>query len=384
MKTMFGKSRGFTLIEFSIGFLVLTIFFTVTIPAHIAGRDWAKESETKAGLHTIQEAVERYGVDNKEYPEYILGGDPEGWAGCRSVASNPSLTNNSISIHDDLIDGSYLEKYPRNAFLNPGDGRYTIVRMTGINGSPGMGDPRFGYIGERMGNCLDDPRLIFAINYSVRPLAETILAPENPMLGIINNMSPNTFYCMGGIPEWSSGSVGQSDLDAPPVKFYWPGEFFYRSGGMFDIGLNTNVSGENYAKIFGWEYAMIDKYMLGAYGSLRTDGLDVIRLTAKSGQTASTMNSAIQGFIIDEYYQDHTNLNREASHPNFDCRVNYSNPEVFGGGARGLMPQFPYFESFGGEWIYGAPDGFPDGIVLVLTGEIPDPIIDVGVLEPFQ
>jgi type II secretory pathway pseudopilin PulG len=385
MKSRLKRSSGFTLIEFAIGFSVIGIIFAVTVPAHIAGRDFAKECETKANLHTIQAAVERYGVDHKEYPAYILGGDPDGWAGCRSVTSNPSLTMHSLTIHDDLLDGGYLGKYPRNAFLNPGDGCYTTVRMTGISGDPGMGDPRFGYLGERMGNCLDDPRLIFTGDYnSNSPLAETIYAPENYMLGVVNQSSPNTFYCMGGVPEWSANADGQSDLSATPVKYYWPGEFFYRSGGLFDIGLSTDVSAVRFSKIFGWDYVCIDKYMLGAYGSLRTDGLDVIRLTAKSGQTASTMDSAMQGFIYDEYYQDHSNLDREASHPDFDCRVMYSNPEVFGGGERGLMPQFPYFESFGGEWIYGAPDGFPDGIVLVLTGEIPVSIIDIGVLEPSQ
>jgi hypothetical protein len=51
-------------------------------------------------------------------------------------------------------------------------------------------------------------------------------------------------------------------------------------------------------------------------------------------------------------------------------QVGYSNPEVFGGGARGLMPQFPFYDTLTGEWLYGAPDGYPDGIVLVITSEL--------------
>lgn len=385
MKLSKKYSRGFTLVEFSLVLTFLGIILTLVLPAHITARDHAKESETKANLHTIQEALERYGTDHKEYPEYILGGDAEGWEKCRAVSSNPTYGLGTDPIPDDLFEGGYLSEYPKNAFLNPGDGCYTIVGMTGISGDPGMGDVRFGYIGESMGNCLDDPRLIFGgNNYGGGPLAETIYAPESPYLGIINRYSPNTLYCMGGIPEYSPGSVGVSDLDGPTAKYYWPGEFFYRSGGIFYIGLYTDTSAERFTKIFGWEYLFIDKYMLGAYGSLRTDGMDVIRLTAKSGQLASTMSGAIQGYIDNEFYQDHSNPTREASHPDYDCRVMYSNPEVFGGGERGLMPQFPYFESIYGDWIYGAPDGFPDGIILVLTGQLTDLPIEVGVLEPSQ
>lgn len=35
------------------------------------------------------------------------------------------------------------------------------------------------------------------------------------------------------------------------------------------------------------------------------------------------------------------------------------------------MPQFPYFDAEMREWLYEAPDGFPDGIVLVLISPPP-------------
>lgn len=40
-----------------------------------------------------------------------------------------------------------------------------------------------------------------------------------------------------------------------------------------------------------------------------------------------------------------------------------------GGGEQGLMPQFPYFETGTKAWLYGAQDGFFDGIILILTSD---------------
>ncbi|MCK4720392.1 hypothetical protein KAU08_07025 [bacterium] len=381
MRKILSNTGGFTLVEFSFFTAMLGILLAVVLPAHILARDAAKESETKSNLHTIQSAVERFGIDNEEYPAYILGGDREGWDKCRAV------TWSDMPVYapptDELIAGDYLTAYPRNPFLNEGDGIYTIIPMTGASSDPGNGDVRFGYSGERMGNCLDDPKYLFGDGeFGPGPLRNTMVPINSRYLGIVNNNSPNTFFCMGGLPEWSRESLGASDPEAGWIKYYWPGEFFYRSGGDFLIDIIADWGGESYEDIFGWVYKKIDKYMLGAYGSLRTDGMDVIRLTTKAGLAASTAGGAIQGIIHREYYQDHSNLKRKYSHPDFEARVQYSNPEVFGGGKFGVMPQFPYYESFTYKWIYGASDGFPDGIILVLTGELPMVTVDIGVIEP--
>jgi hypothetical protein len=95
--------------------------------------------------------------------------------------------------------------------------------------------------------------------------------------------------------------------------------------------------------------------------------MDVIRLTIKSGEPACMQSGAVSGVMYGEFYQDHNDPIRQASHPDFNVYVQYSNPEVFGGGKKGLMPQFPYCEYRDRRWIYGAPDGYNDGIILVLT-----------------
>jgi len=111
----------------------------------------------------------------------------------------------------------------------------------------------------------------------------------------------------------------------------------------------------------------INKYIIGAYGSLFTDGLDVIRLTTKDGLTASEQPGAEMGYIDGQYYQDQEDRTAAQSHPDFKIQVLYSNPEVFGGGEANLMPQFPYYTGSNHAWLFGAPDGFRDGIILVLT-----------------
>jgi type II secretory pathway pseudopilin PulG len=356
--------RGFSLAELSLTISALTIAAVLALPEHIRARDEAKEAEVKANLHTIQEALERYAVDSKEYPDYILGGDSEGWdprTGCRAVI----LPSNGMGRppKDALIQYGYLTTYPRNPFIGPGGGITTIIHATGASFKPGDGDVRFGWSGEKMGNCLDDPRVLFnngcPTNYSL-----TMIQIPVAYLGVVNMNSPNSFYTMGGLPEWSRVNMAQSADDSTYFGNYWPGEFFYRAGGRFDFESTEGTASDN---IWGWPYTKIDKYMLGAYGSLRTEGLDVIRLTSKEGQAACLMSGAFRGSIQDQFYQDHSNPEREASHPSFNVRVTYSNPEVFGGGEKGLMPQFPYYDAEMREWLYGAPDGFPDGIIIVLT-----------------
>ena len=71
--------------------------------------------------------------------------------------------------------------------------------------------------------------------------------------------------------------------------------------------------------------------------------------------------------ISGEFYQDSTDPEYASSHPDFEIEVGYSNPEVYGGGQRGLMPQFPYYKSGTHAWMFGAPDGFRDGVIIVLT-----------------
>jgi len=361
-------NKGFSRIELIVGVALVFVFNSAVFADIVTLRDADREAEVKNNLHTIQIAVERFNVDTDEYPDYILGGDRLGWdenTGCRAV----TLPSNEMMrpLEDVLIDYGYLQDYPRNPFLSQGDASLAIIMTTGASVDYGDGDVRFGFYGDRMGNCLDDPMVLWHSAGAPTNYQYTLYPVAMAYLGVLNANSPNSFYCMGGLPEWSTHSMGNSSDEGDSFGFYWPGEFFYRAGYSYD------EPGENLGyieTIWQWPVISRNKYILGAYGSLKTEGLDVIRLTTKEGAAACTQSGAMSGYITDQYYQDHSNPSREASHPEFDYRITYSNPEVFGGGESGLMPQFPYYEESTHLWMYGAPDGIPDGVILVVTGEI--------------
>ncbi len=363
--------RGFTLIELLVVITIIGILAAIALPNYIKAKDKAKEAEVKANCHTIQIALERYATDHSGvYPNYILGGDTRGWderSGCRALTAPDDEDHKPP--RDPLIHFAYVYSYPDNPFIDPGEGITSVISWTGASLDLGDGDVRFGWTGEVMGNCLDDPRFLFTGPNQPTRLQWTLLPVPAAYLGILNNQSPNSFYCMGGLPQWVREGHGLSDPDAGSIKAFWPGQFFYRCGGDFFVANPINVSGAEYEWIWGWPYMRVNKYILGGYGSPRTDGMDVIRLTTYDGQAASTQGSAIMGYISGNFYQDHSSEDRKEqySHPDFDIQVTYSNPEVFGGGERGLMPQFPYYTAGSRGWMFGAPDGFRDGVILVLT-----------------
>ncbi len=363
------RESGFTLIELLVVITIIGILAAIALPNYIKAKDKAKEAEVKANCHTLQIALERYATDHSgAYPNYILGGDTRGWderSGCRALTMPAS--EDTRPPRDPLIHFAYVYSYPDNPFIDAGEGITSVIAWTGASLDLGDGDIRFGWTGELMGNCMDDPRFLFRGYNDPTRLQWTLYPVPGAYLGILNGNSPNTFYCMGGLPQWSRENLGESDLEGEAIKAFWPGQFFYRCGGDFFIANPLNVSGSEYESIWGWPYMRVNKYILGGYGSPRTDGLDVIRLTTEEGGAASTQGGAISGMISGQYYQDSTDPERDASHPDFDVEIGYSNPEVFGGGERGKMPQMPYYAAGTHAWLFGAPDGYRDGVILVLT-----------------
>ena len=363
--------RGFTLIELLVVITIIGILAAIALPNYIKAKDKAKEAEVKSNCHTIQIALERYATDHSgAYPNYLIGGDTRGWdlrSGCRALTMPDDEDDRPP--RDPLVHFAYVYSYPDNPFIDPGEGITSIIAWTGASLTIGDGDIRFGWTGELMGNCLDDPRHLFTGpglgNHS--RLRWTMYPVESRYIGVLDNNSPNSFYCMGGLPQWTRG--GASDPDGQAIKAFWPGQFFYRSGGDFFVANPLNVTGDEYMYIWGWPYMRVNKYILGGYGSPRTSGMDVIRMTSEEGTAASSPEyAAINGFCSGQAYQDHSAPEENRSHPDFpEIEVAYSNPEVFGGGERGLMPQFPYYEVGSKAWLFGAPDGYRDGVILVLT-----------------
>ena len=159
------------------------------------------------------------------------------------------------------------------------------------------------------------------------------------------------YYLFGGM---------RAPGDEEVVKTYWPGSFFYKAtsdqaigGGGMVVVPNTNVGGH------------YNRYILGGYGDLETVGLDVIRLVYfdPKGKRLSWQCPRSHGSNCFE-------LGYDMFLGNFGESGGL--PEVFGGGDESTGPWTPYDRGTGNpeDFIYGAPDGIPDGVILVLTNGV--------------
>ncbi|HYE80135.1 MAG TPA: hypothetical protein VEI97_19325, partial [bacterium] len=288
---------------------------------------------------------------------------------------------------DALIAGGYVNSYPKNAFMSPGDGVGTIIRWIGEpgpDGDVGVGtaDPRFGYNAEIMGNCLDDPRYLWVRENGTFGLSRIRYMLPKEAAGSSRYPAPSyspisPFYSMGGYAEWARPGPDGSQSTTPGNRDklqvgWWPGQFFYRSFGDLVIPQSVTLGlGSTDAIDIIWDFRIsaINMYMLGAYGSLQTKGQDVIRLTdLRTGPTsgANPINNR-GGWQDNVQYKAHPDFGFTGN-PNDDYgTINFSGPEVLGGGSQEAMPVFPPYHPKTTDVIFGAPDGYQDGIVMTLN-----------------
>ena len=370
------KERGFTLIELLVVITIIGILAAIALPNYIKAKDKAKEAEVKSNVHTIQVAIERYEVDQKRYPSFLLGGDAEGWHRWHEMndETNPPVNAPSNNlVQDVLVQYGYIASYPRNPFVDDG---LTIIKSTTPTGSgpggahqPGDGDPRFGFTGAIMGQGLSDPAYyehrIVGIPEVETPLIETKRTLDPAAESQLGFLVPpdGIHYMMGGRKSFDA------DENVITVATFWPGNFFYR--GLFDHPLERK----------GWTWfdpgtlpggTKMNRYILGGFGSTRTEGMDVIRLEGVNYDDTD-----------DIYYRLPPPWYREARASGIKCGYSLDRgspsgdgsglPEVCGGGDAFTGPFYPYnrgddAEGYAyGQYIYGAPDGHPDGIILILT-----------------
>ena len=371
---MSDNQRGFTNTELLIMLLAIWLFASLVLAS--CGEDKIKvhEDEVKANIHTIQMAVERYEVDHKHYPSFLLGGDSKGWRMWHLYHDEPNPPVDEPSdnlVQDVLVQYGYLESYPQNPFVDDG---MNVIMSTCVKGSgpsgelrAGDGDPRFGYNGNIMGNGLDDPAYYLNRTEGIPPketsLIETRRTLDNETVKELGFCEPpeGLHYMMGGRKAFDK--YGQ----VITIAVFWPGNFFYRSAFIHPLERK------------GWAWydpsmvpdPPITKYILGAYGSENSAGLDMIRLEARNWDNTD-----------DIYYRLPHPWYKYARSSGIKCAYSLTEeedtsegglPELFGGGDAFTGPFFPPNrgdESEGyqyGQYIYGAPDGHPDGIIIVVT-----------------
>ncbi len=382
------REKGFTLIELLVVITIIGILAAIALPNYIKAKNKAKEAEVKANCHTIQIALERYMTDNMEYPHYLLGGDIDGWLNWHSQNDNPGTPINmgggrvaeNARLQDPMIEYDYITSYPFNPFV--GDGQI-IIRQTNVAGSDqqGQGDPRFGYKGNVMGQGLDDRNFFQGVGVGNFFWSEIetrrsldkgdfdAIPPSFVTDGAFLPYQTGMYYLFGGRRHYT-----ESQQTPPPsndvIFTFWPGNFFFkgttdqvmsRQGWTIPVP-NTNLGGT------------FNRYMIGGYGAEGTLGHDVIRLeawdpsAAEEGETPGDDNRVFwrspPPFEEDSFY---------CGYELFPVDVQWGDPgglpDVFGGGDPWTGPAWPYnkSEEHYDSFIYGAPDGVPDGVILVLT-----------------
>ncbi|MCX6644834.1 MAG: type II secretion system protein [bacterium] len=361
------SSTGFTVIELMIALSMFFIVLAILMPGFVRAADITRESETKSNLHEIQVAIERYMADNDTYPWFLLGGDQTGWDGWHrkwhganemEVEFSGTATNDKVM--DYLIEFDYLTSYPENPFVD--DGASVILR-TCVEGesSPGSGDPRFGYDGTAMGMGLDDMNFfkgaLHAGSFSWTEVETRRTLDRGAWMNVpdeFKDVNTDMYYLFGGQEPMFGNYSGQT------IYTFWPGNFFYKATPDTVMGNRhfMEFSQPNTCRIGGPR----TRYILGCYGDTGTMGMDVIRLNAYTESGDNVKWRLPQGMSIlslDCGYEDFSNGTSEAG----------GLPEVFGGGDEETGPWWYYNEggTNSGEFIYGAPDGIADGVILVLV-----------------
>jgi general secretion pathway protein G len=120
---------GFTLIEIMVVILILGLLATIVVQSLRGATDKAKRVKAMADLHEIQTALDRYYLDNGNYPT--------GDQGLQALVSAPS----SGRVPTNYEDGGYIQRVPTDPWGTPyfyqSDGNTYTLKSYGADGVEG-------------------------------------------------------------------------------------------------------------------------------------------------------------------------------------------------------------------------------------------------------
>jgi hypothetical protein len=246
---------------------LLVVLMALPMQSYNQVREKAKQAECKANLHSIQLAVERFGVDHRAvYPPYLIGGEARYTDSQFPQDSDVVQTcTGKAQLCDPLLREGYLEAYPGNPFVKQWKpNMYSIqgaqqvpLTMPENMGPQDMlsngtqecqaGGTRFGAKYDVMGQVLADPR------YPQWDQGDKSGAPQ---------------------PSYADAGYTMWDLaEQPEYSWSMPGEFFYKSSGTITI---QNAMAHGYGAHAPLAPEQVTAYMLGVYGEAKAKGQDVI------------------------------------------------------------------------------------------------------------
>ncbi|HEX9746136.1 MAG TPA: type II secretion system protein [bacterium] len=355
---------GFTLIELLVVITIIGILAAIALPNYIKAKDKAKEAEVKANLHTIQISLERYMTDNSKYPDFLMGGDVQGWLNWHS--QHDSEDHGYAILQDSLVEYDYITSYPDNPFIDDG---IVILNATRWEDDPtqGEGDPRFGYKGNVMGNGLED---FFYFEYRAGGLPLQWTSEFETR----RTLPPNQANYLG-FPELDGSETqglhymfagrrisDNSEQGYHLIYTHWPGNFMYRGLGSHII----ERQGWTHYDPGYWVPAKTDRYILGGYGTSSTTGMDVIRVHDRTPDGEEVL------YRMPPPWPDPPDMSFgfaqiRCGWPPWTGSGGCGLPEVSGGGDAYTGPRYPYHEQGHTQYIYGSPDGVEDGLILILA-----------------
>lgn len=320
------KMNRFRLMEILTVMVAIALLAGIALPRFDAAKAAAKGAETKGGGHFVQVALERFATDHHgRYPDYLIGGAAEYSIYNKDDYQKPFQNITAIAdlatVSDPLLREGYLLAYPKNPFATNGGAVHRFQEdiddpLRNGTDEAKLRGTRFGPLCEQMGNVLTDFRFgefTTKVDGSARTFA-SFADIEYPFFDL-----------------WKTSKVNP----------FLPGELFYKSMGPVAASAGLDAD-----KPLVPRYATT--YILGAYGSIRTKGMDVLGaepMLSVGGRNLPAWTRSTKTEVDDDgrYLGSPYGSASERK----DARV---------------VPGIPGL-------VYGNPNGIRDGIVIVVTSE---------------